>query len=60
MNYILVMNYFLDALISDFQLFASQPQLRFYHVELIIISLLALHVKDFISTCMNDFKNDHR
>ena len=27
--------------------------------ELITISLLALHVKDFISMCMNHFNNDH-
>ena len=26
----------------------------------LIISLLALHVKDFISTCMNNLNNDHR
>ena len=51
-----------DALISDFNSVqficittAASFLLRF---DLITISLLALHVKDFISTSMNNFNND--
>ena len=66
MHYIFLFDalFLCDALISDFNSVkficittAASFLSRFY---LITISLLALHVKDFISTCMNNFNNDHR
>ena len=53
-----------DALISDFNsvkfICITTAASFLSRFELITISLLALHSEDFISTCMNNFNNDHR
>ena len=59
--YVLILG---DALISDFNsvkfICITTAATFLSRFDLITISLLALHVKDFISTCMNNFNNNHR
>ena len=52
-----------DALISNFNsvkfICITTAASFLSRFDLITISLLSLHVKDFINTCMNNFNNDH-
>ena len=55
---------FSDALISDFNsvkfICITTAASLLSRFQLVTISLLALHMIDFSSTCMSDFNNDHR